>query len=152
MKNPFKALKGWSTREFVGSKEAEGWSKALKGNKKLHISNPSSKRWWIQGDDYQPYTTDQIEKSGEYPEIEVDTFTGSASGPIDDANVDSTAVKEIKYDPKTKELLITYTSGDVEYSFPDVPKEVVEEFMRAPSKGKYLANVIQPRYSINYRR
>lgn len=64
-----------------------------------------------------------------------------------ETSVDSTAVKTISYDPKNGNLDIQYTSGDKKYRYPNVPPEVVTEFLDSPSKGKYLYYVIRPEYS-----
>lgn len=64
-----------------------------------------------------------------------------------ETSVDSTAVKTIDYNPKNGNLDIQYTSGNKKYRFPNVPPEVVTEFLDSPSKGKYLYYVIRPEYS-----
>ena len=62
-------------------------------------------------------------------------------------SVDSTAVETIGYNPKNGNLDIQYTSGNTKYRYPNVPPEVVTEFLDSPSKGKYLYYVIRPKYS-----
>lgn len=64
-----------------------------------------------------------------------------------ETSVDSTAVKTIGYNPKNGNLDIQYTSGSTKYRYPNVPPEVVTEFLDSPSKGKYLYYVIRPKYS-----
>lgn len=64
-----------------------------------------------------------------------------------ETSVDSTAVKTISYDPKNGNLDIQYTSGKTKYRYPNVPPEVVTEFLDSPSKGKYLYYEIAPKYS-----
>ena len=59
----------------------------------------------------------------------------------------STAVRTISYNPKNGNLDIQYTSGDKKYRYPNVPPEVVTEFLDSPSKGKYLYYEIKPKYS-----
>ena len=63
--------------------------------------------------------------------------------------VSSTAVESIDYNPKNGNLDIQYTSGNKKYRYPNVPPEVVTEFLDSPSKGKYLYYEIAPKYSIN---
>ena len=63
--------------------------------------------------------------------------------------VSSTAVRSIGYNPKNSNLDIQYTSGSKKYRYPNVPPEVVTEFLDSPSKGKYLYYEIAPKYSIN---
>ena len=64
-----------------------------------------------------------------------------------ETSVDSTAVESIGYNPKNGNLDIQYTSGNKKYRYPNVPPEVVTEFLDSPSKGKYLYYVIRPKYS-----
>lgn len=65
----------------------------------------------------------------------------------EETSVDSTAVETIGYNPKNGNLDIQYTSGSTKYRYPNVPPEVVTEFLDSPSKGKYLYYVIRPKYS-----
>ena len=61
--------------------------------------------------------------------------------------VSSTAVRSIDYNPRNGNLDIQYTSGSKKYRYPNVPPEVVTEFLDSPSKGKYLYYEIAPKYS-----
>lgn len=149
MKNPFNS---WSRKDFFGKQEAKGWEKALKKGRKISITTPQSSRWWIDGDDIKYYTTDEIVDSGEYDDvINANVITGSATGEVSEARVNSTAIDLISYDPDTKALGIAYKGGTKEYIFPNVPKEEFEALMRAPSKGKYVQFVIKPKYSEVYK-
>jgi hypothetical protein len=65
-------------------------------------------------------------------------------------DVPSTAIKKMKYDPKTKELWVTFQGSNKKYWYPRVPKEKIEEMMAAPSKGEYFMNNIHDQYSVNY--
>ena len=65
-------------------------------------------------------------------------------------DVPSTAIKKMKYDPKTKELWVTFQGSNKKYWYPRVPKEKIEEMMSAPSKGEYFMNNIHDQYSVNY--
>jgi hypothetical protein len=56
----------------------------------------------------------------------------------------------MKYDPKTKELWVTFQGSNKKYWYPRVPKEKIEEMMAAPSKGEYFMNNIHDQYSVNY--
>lgn len=64
-----------------------------------------------------------------------------------ETSVNSTAVRSIDYNPKNGNLDIQYTSGSKKYRYPNVPPEVVTEFLDSPSKGKYLYYEIGPKYS-----
>ena len=65
-------------------------------------------------------------------------------------DVPSTAIKKMKYDPKTKELWVTFQGSNKKYWDPRVPEEKVREMMAAPSKGEYFMNNIHDQYSVNY--
>lgn len=65
-------------------------------------------------------------------------------------DIPSTAIKKIKYDPKTQELFVTFQGSSKKYWYPNVPKEKVEALMNAPSKGEYFLNNIHDQYSVNY--
>ena len=65
-------------------------------------------------------------------------------------DIPSTAIKKLKYDPKTKELFVTFNGSNKKYWYPNVPKEKVEELMEAPSKGEYFLKNIHDQYSVNY--
>jgi hypothetical protein len=65
-------------------------------------------------------------------------------------DVPSTAIKKLKYDPKTEELYVTFQGSNKKYWYPNVPKEKVEEMMAAPSKGEYFMQNIHDQHSVNY--
>ena len=65
-------------------------------------------------------------------------------------DIPSTALKKLKYDPKTQELYVTFQGSNKKYWYPNVPKEKVEELMEAPSKGEYFLKNIHDQYSVNY--
>ena len=65
-------------------------------------------------------------------------------------DVPSTAIKKIKYDPKTESLYVTFQGGHKAYWYPNVTKEEVEELMAAPSKGEYFMEHIHDQHSVNY--
>ena len=65
-------------------------------------------------------------------------------------DIPSTAIKKIKYDPKTQELYVTFQGSNKKYWYPRVPREKVEELMEAPSKGEYFLKNIHDQYSVNY--
>jgi hypothetical protein len=65
-------------------------------------------------------------------------------------DIPSTAIKKMKYDPRTKELWVTFQGSNKKYWYPRVPKEKIEEMMAAPSKGEYFLNNIHDQHSVNY--
>ena len=65
-------------------------------------------------------------------------------------DIPSTAIKKLKYDPKTEELYVTFQGSNKKYWYPRVPKEKIEELIQAPSKGEYFLKNIHDQYSVNY--
>jgi len=69
------------------------------------------------------------------------------------ARFDSTAIERAAYDSQSAVLDIWYVSGD-RYSYFDVPPEVYEALLAAPSAGAFVNAGIKPRfrYAIESRR
>ena len=138
-------FKGGNFSNSGWRKDDESQSKIqdrLKLGKTITLSNPQSSRFQISKEDLMKrgltkqgsyYTSDDI------ADMKVDTTK--------EVPVSSTAIRKLKYNPKTEKLSVQYTSGNKEYDFPKVPKEVIEEFLDSPSKGKYMAHIIRPNYS-----
>jgi hypothetical protein len=61
---------------------------------------------------------------------------------IDMIPVASSNVKAIGYDRDFRRLYVSFKSGDV-YRYEDVPEFTFQTFLIAPSKGKYLYDVIR---------
>ena len=57
--------------------------------------------------------------------------------------VESRAISAVGYDPATRELKIRFTSQVRTYTYFDVPKEVYEGLMSAPSMGNFFDKVIR---------
>ena len=64
-------------------------------------------------------------------------------------SVDSSAIREIDYDPASERLLVRFVSGAL-YVYADVPAKVGRPFLTASSKGRYFAAKVRDRYT--YRR
>lgn len=64
-------------------------------------------------------------------------------------DIPSTAIKNVKYNPKTEELYVTFQGSSKKYWYPRVPKEKIEAMMEAPSKGEYFIENIHNVYSVN---
>jgi hypothetical protein len=58
----------------------------------------------------------------------------------------STAIRAINYDAPRRRLRVTFVSGAV-YDYEDVPPETVEAFRAAPSKGRFFAYRIRPKFT-----
>ena len=60
--------------------------------------------------------------------------------------VQSSSVALIGYDESAEELHVRFHDSDITYVYFDVPPIVFENLERAPSKGKFVNNVVKPRY------
>ena len=63
-------------------------------------------------------------------------------------SIPSTAINNIKYDPKTELLRVKFSSGNKTYDYPAVPLELVQALMKAPSKGEFFMANIHDQYSM----
>lgn len=59
--------------------------------------------------------------------------------------VDSSNIEAIGYDDEAMELHVQFLGGAL-YTYLDVPREVFDDFMAAPSKGSFLNRVIKSVY------
>lgn len=60
--------------------------------------------------------------------------------------VESSNVKSVGYDPETQGLYITFKSNEI-YIYQDVPQKTYDDFMEAPSFGKFLNANIKNKFS-----
>lgn len=56
----------------------------------------------------------------------------------------SSAIAAFEYNKNTRVLTVVFTHGG-EYEYPDIPEEIVRDWMLANSKGKYYNQVIRKR-------
>ena len=59
--------------------------------------------------------------------------------------LDSSSLRSAGYDPAAHVLEVEFRNGGV-YQYLEVPDEEFEEFITAPSKGRYLNTEIKPRH------
>jgi len=64
---------------------------------------------------------------------------------VDMIYVDSSNIEAIGYDPNAQELHVQFLSG-ITYVYYNVPENVYEEIMDAPSKGSYFNRIIKGVY------
>lgn len=116
----------------------------IAAGKKISMNAPQSSRFQISKEEQEKrglskqgtlYTADDV------ADMKVDTNK--------EVPVASSAVQSFDYDPKSQALNVKFVGGNKKYLYPNVPPEVVTEFMDAPSKGKYMNYVIGPQYSTN---
>ena len=108
--------------EFTGTSGNEAAiSKRLDNNKSINITNPTS------------YRTYHNVGEGTLNEDDVDVGLTSGKG----AEIASTAIKNIEFDPTTENAKITFTSSDKQYDYPMTPEEF-KSFITADSKGRWV--------------
>lgn len=116
--NGLRARKG----EFTGTSGNEAnISKRVDNNQSVNISNPTS------------YRTYQNVGKGTLNEDDIDVGLTSGRG----AELTSTAIKNIDFDPATENAKITFTSSDKQYDYPMTPEEF-RSFLAADSKGRWV--------------
>ena len=59
--------------------------------------------------------------------------------------VDSSNVEAIGYDDDTQQLHVQFLSGGY-YTYQDVPREIFDDLMNAPSKGSFLNREVKGVY------
>ena len=113
-----KARKG----EFSGTSGNEAQiEKAMEKGKSINISNPTSYRT------YQNVGRNTLNKD------DIDIGLTSGKG----AELASTAIKSIEFDPTSEHAKITFTSSDKQYDYPMTPEEF-RSFLTADSKGRWV--------------
>lgn len=104
--------------------------KKLDKEKPLLVSYLNSKRYYGKGSDGH-YTDDDATVAS------LDEYDGDTM-----AEIPSTAVKNVKYDPKTKTCSVLFVGGDKWYDYQMSPQQF-KSFMAASSKGRYVNNVMK---------
>lgn len=117
-------VKGMRARkgEFTGTSGNEAnISKRVDNDKSVNISNPTS------------YRTYQNVGKGTLDENDIDVGLTSGKG----AEIASTAIKNIEFDPASENAKITFTSSDKQYDYP-MTSEEFRSFLNADSKGRWV--------------
>lgn len=92
---------------------------------------------------FKPESRRYLNKDGQY------TIDEDEDSRVEDMSVKSTAVQGYTYNPKTQTLSVQFVNGNKSYDYPNVPRDVVEDFGHAPSKGRFVHDVLKPEYSTN---
>ncbi len=58
--------------------------------------------------------------------------------PVGSSNIDASG-----YDPATQTLKVQFKNGGI-YEYPNVTEELARAFSEAPSKGKFVAQILRP--------
>lgn len=132
--------------------------KLQEGEGGINFSSPKSERFIFDNDLGQQAETkrkgERTVKTGGWTnlftkqDLNEAGFRTNSKG-VTNAYIPSTAIKRIRYNPKTKNLYIKFTSGDKEYLYPNVPEKEVQKYLVADSKGRYNYHKIRPKYAVS---
>ncbi len=62
--------------------------------------------------------------------------------------VESSAILRLNHHPESRTLFVVFVDGDV-YAYFDVPPDVFDAFLEAPSKGRFFADHIRNAYAFH---
>ena len=117
------------------------FSRARKSGRGLQFNNLQS---------YRTVTNDGEGKTldnGKAPERIPDSVDFGGRETLHKERISSTAIDNINYNPKSRDLLVQFKGNSKKYLFPKVPEDVVRDWLKASSKGRfYNRNVKQ--YSV----
>ena len=116
------------------SESFPAFSKLIQSNIKAVQSNQNKQDWNVS----KPQSIRINQQT--FGQMQRDTGGNRKANQV--AQVNSSAVDKINYNPETKDLNVTYAGNPKEYLYPNVPKKVVQAFMMAPSKGAFANKVI----------
>lgn len=105
--------------------------KKLEKGKELNVGLMNSKRYYGKGSD--GHFTDNDATVGS-----LDEYNGET-----EVDIPSTAIAEVKYDPKTRVCNVRYVTGKKWYRFENMSPQQFKSFMNASSKGRYVNNVMR---------
>lgn len=113
-----------------------GMFQNLFSNPEWYQKSKKAKDGWISN--FDPQSRRYLNLEGQ---LELDKPEGEEK-PIS-VGTNSTCVQGYTYDPATKNLYLQFVKGNKEYTYPNVPREVIEDFGHAPSKGRFVHDVIK---------
>lgn len=145
-------------------KEISKAEKDIDKGRTINLGNMQSKRYTYGGD--TGYTQDELNKLGitspgaennikksgksglytakQMHESGIDISAENRPEDVDERNIDSTAIQDLKYNPETKIAEVTFRGGSHSYAYPDVPEQNIKDMIRAPSKGIAFGKEIKP--------
>lgn len=107
-------------------------NRGLRKDKDLTINRVISKRF-VPTDD-----------EGRYPDADLKNFMDEYKGDTE-IEIPSTAIADVKYDPRSRVCYVRYTSGNKWYRFVNMSPEQFRSFMNASSKGRYVQRIMRKR-------
>lgn len=105
-------------------------SRNLRKDKNVTIDHLTSKRWFSKGSNGH-YSDDDSKMS-------LNEYEGEQ-----EVEIPSTAIADVKYDPKTRVCHVKYRGGNKWYRFINMSPQQFKAFMNASSKGRYVQFVMR---------
>jgi len=92
------------------------------------------------------YTARQMHEAG------IDTSKEERPDDVQQVEVPSTAIEDLKYSPKKRIAEVTFRNGnETAYSYPNVSPQEIDSVIRAPSKGIAFHKYIKPHAEPDFR-
>ena len=129
-----------SNNKDLASDNKKKIDKKLRKDKNVAIDKLISKRYYSKGSNGH-YTDDDAKMS-------IDEYDGEQ-----EVEIPSTAIADVKYDPKTKVCYVKYVKGNKWYKFINMSPQQFKTFMNASSKGRYVQFVMRKKnYDPSFRK
>jgi len=114
--------------------------RSLRKDKNITIDHLTSKRWLSRG------------SSGHYSDDDSKMTLNEYEGE-QEVEIPSTAIADVKYDPKTRVCHVRYRGGSKWYRFINMSPQQFKAFMNASSKGRYVQFVMRKKnYDPSFRK
>lgn len=117
--------------KLVKSDDTKKLNKKLNKGKEVKVNKVISSRYYNQG------------SNGSFLDDDATVASLDDSGNKVEAQIPSTAVDEVKYDPKTKVCEVKFVGGKKWYKYENMSEQQFKTFMNASSKGRYVNNVMR---------
>lgn len=121
----------FTPKKSLASDDTKKIDKKLGKDKDLLIGTLISKRYYGKGSDGHYTDKDAIHNS-------LDEYSGET-----EVEIPSTAIKDVRYNPKTRVCYVKYTSGNKWYRFINMSPQQFKAFMDSSSKGRYVQFVMR---------
>lgn len=117
--------------KLTKSDDTKKLNKKLKKGKEVKVNKVISSRYYNPG------------SNGSFLDDDATVASLDDGGNKIEVEVPSTAVDEVKYDPKTKVCEVKFVSGNKWYKYENMSEQQFQSFMNASSKGRYVNNVMK---------
>ena len=124
----------------ISSDDKKKISRNLRKDKNVTIDNLTSKRWLSRG------------SNGHYSDDDSKMTLNEYEGE-QEVEIPSTAIADVKYDPRTRVCHVKYRGGNKWYRFINMSPQQFKAFMNASSKGRYVQFVMRKKnYDPSFRK